>query len=670
VKGKAAARPKRKSVTVLSSGSETEIGGSARSRTGGLSTAASIVITEDEVEAASDASGRTRSPTASAGAAKPAKTLHPFFAAKGALPPAKRPKLNSSIGGSSAEFAIDVEAVPVPPPPPRAMPSFFASRLSSKPAKPRPAIALQPRWPSREETLVDLYSDAPPDPRRLASLSDVRRSKMREDASVGASAFWARLMPTAAASAAASNGHAPLGRSRASSESALPVYLAEHPAFARLAGSAPAHTSDLWADRFRPLAAAEVLGNEDEAVYLRDWLVALQVKVAELDGKGAKKEVKRQVLRQVDKSARKRRKKAAEDDWIVDDDELEYFDDPIESDDGAPSEEDMLENLKRSTAPATAPPLSPSKLSQHYTAQTRPQLSTAAEGSKTAAYPPLAVSTLSNSILLVGPSGAGKTAAVYACAHELGWDVFEVYPGVRRSGVALGEMVGEVGKNHLVGRGGTGGGSTTAASASTGKSTSANALTSLLKKAPKDDGFGFLKDNYARAATSGPNERIRQSCILLEEVDILFQEDKGFWPAVVSLISESRRPVIMTCNGRSTPLRWPSRRLELITEHAACPPPPKQISAPSRSMICRCRRRWSSSRHRLRSQRLISSASRMPAVSISPRARSPPSIAIRGITPSPQASRSSPAIRLRRSRPTRPTCVGRLTISRHFEARR
>lgn len=561
-KGKGAARPRRKNITVLSSGSETEASGCAQNQTDGVSTAASIIITEDEVEAASDASSCARSPAISAG---PSKTLHPFFAAKVAAPPRKRPKLSGSVGGSSAEFAIDVEADPVQPPP-QAVPSFFASRLGSKPAKPKPAAVLQPRWPTREETLIDLYSEGPADPHRLAGLSDVRRSKMREDASVDASAFWARLMPTRSTSIPVPGGHAAVHRLCVPLDDALPDPLAEHPAFARLAASPSAHTSELWTDRFRPLAAAEVLGNEDEAVYLRDWLVALQVKGAELNANGAKGIAKRQVLRKVDKSARKRRKKATEDDWIVDDGELEYWEDPIESDNGgSSSEKDPLESLKRAPAPAPILPSSPSKRTQHYTAQTRPQSSTAAEGSKTASYPPIAVSSLFNSILLVGPCGAGKTAAVYACVHELGWDVFEVYPGVRRSGVALGEMVGEVGKNHLVGRGGTGGGSAVAAYASNGKSTSANPLTSLLKKAPMDDGFGFLKDKEAQAASSvldRPNsatgqptgEHIRQSCILLEEVDILFQEDKGFWPAVVSLISESRRPVIMTCNGQSLPI--------------------------------------------------------------------------------------------------------------------
>jgi hypothetical protein len=50
----------------------------------------------------------------------------------------------------------------------------------------------------------------------------------------------------------------------------------------------------------------------------------------------------------------------------------------------------------------------------------------------------------------------------------------------------------------------------------------------------------------------GDETSFRQSVILLDEVDILFEEEGTFWPAVVSLIATSHRPVILTCNGTSS----------------------------------------------------------------------------------------------------------------------
>ncbi|KAJ7276403.1 hypothetical protein B0H12DRAFT_997820, partial [Mycena haematopus] len=134
---------------------------------------------------------------------------------------------------------------------------------------------------------------------------------------------------------------------------------------------------------------------------------------------------------------------------------------------------------------------------------------------------------LANTIILSGPSGSGKTTAVYSCAEELGWEVFEVYPGIgKRNGASLETLIGEVGKNHLVlkmrARGAFGRGRDQEAEA--GNSTD----------------FGFMTSNL-KAGT-------RQSVIFLEEVDILFKEDANFWPAVIRLIRDCKRAVICTCN--------------------------------------------------------------------------------------------------------------------------
>jgi hypothetical protein len=43
-----------------------------------------------------------------------------------------------------------------------------------------------------------------------------------------------------------------------------------------------------------------------------------------------------------------------------------------------------------------------------------------------------------------------------------------------------------------------------------------------------------------------------QSVVLIEEADVVFADEAGFWPSVVAFIRDSRRPVIITCNGGIT----------------------------------------------------------------------------------------------------------------------
>lgn len=263
-------------------------------------------------------------------------------------------------------------------------------------------------------------------------------------------------------------------------------YISSHPAFT--ASRSRPHSSEDWCHKYAPLSAAQVLGNETEASYLRDWILALQVGVvADTDGAQT-------IIRSVLRSSRR----TAGDSWIA------YDDDPVEGYEDWEDEETEEE-------PQT---LLPSEQLD------RPSV-----------YPSLS-DRLTNTIVLAGPSGTGKTAAVYAAAHELGWDVFEVYPGIgKRNASSLTSMVGEVSRNHMVAKGGR----------SEAKSDTKASSTINLTVESK---IGFLSDRDSAAPA-----KARQSVILLEEVDILYEDDKNFWPAVVTLIAESRRPVILTCNG-------------------------------------------------------------------------------------------------------------------------
>ena len=298
-------------------------------------------------------------------------------------------------------------------------------------------------------------------------------------------------------------------------------FISRHDALSSIKGKTRSSNRETCCERYRPTRASEVLGNELEATYLRDWLRAESVGV----------EGGRRVMRKV-----KRIKPQIFDGWIVDDAGLSG--DPPEQEEGEEYEEYFEPDLELGQRPDS--------------------------------YPGLETRHLTNTMLLTGPHGTGKSAAVYAAATELGWEVFEVYPGMgRRTGGNLMSWVGDVGKNHLVVKGG---GKT--------EKQDVNAIKAFFGSSTGKSGIGVnggtdfpgsqgsavkpidIDEEEDQAPVNGDDEpktvvvengtekTVRQSLILIDEADILFAEENTFWPAVVALIAESRRPVILTCNGR------------------------------------------------------------------------------------------------------------------------
>ena len=269
-----------------------------------------------------------------------------------------------------------------------------------------------------------------------------------------------------------------------------------------------------WCQKWRPRRAEHILGNERNACYLREWMHALRlhfdngtssavkhIKSRRVHKKRKRRKQRPEVVREV---TRKRKKAGGLDGWIVDDD-----DDDDDVDDDLNEYYDGLDNfddsLHSSQDPSEPRPISFGK-------------------------------KIRNTILLVGPPGCGKTAAVYACADELGWNVFEVYPGLgKRGGTHLDDLIGDVGKNHTLPQ--------------------PQPQPLLFHRGRSEPPSPVKRRTRTTLDTfdQAPETEIHpQSAVLIEEADVVFADEAGFWPSVVAFIRDSRRPVIITCNGRIT----------------------------------------------------------------------------------------------------------------------
>lgn len=113
--------------------------------------------------------------------------------------------------------------------------------------------------------------------------------------------------------------------------------------------------------------------------------------------------------------------------------------------------------------------------------------------------------------VLLGPHGSGKTASVYAIAEELDYSVIEVNASSRRTGKRILKELEEATKSHRI------------------------------KKSKH-------KSPFERITKEDETSKISQnSLILLEDIDLIFEEDEGFVSAAYQLASNTKRPIVMTC---------------------------------------------------------------------------------------------------------------------------
>ncbi|KAH8812075.1 hypothetical protein F5884DRAFT_301971 [Xylogone sp. PMI_703] len=296
-----------------------------------------------------------------------------------------------------------------------------------------------------------------------------------------------------------------------------------------------------WAQKYAPKCADDVLQSGREALLLKEWLQRLTVTSVDTGDKQSRQSSsssKRSGAAKPEKSGKRKRKCKDLEGFVVSSDEENSYMDEISD----PEDSDIphgSDSLYKKSLIRTGDAL--------------------AKGSKDPAR-------LTNTVVISGPSGCGKTAAVYAVAKELGFEVFEISPNSRRSGKDVLEKVGDMTRNHLVQQSRDGLqkfvedddskriSDALAEDLRTGRQGTMNSF--FKKKEPTAPERKSVKnvtnkgDDKAKG-TSKQQKQQKQSLILLEEVDILYEEDKQFWATIVSMMSQSKRPIIMTCNNES-----------------------------------------------------------------------------------------------------------------------
>ncbi|KFK42151.1 hypothetical protein AALP_AA2G217900 [Arabis alpina] len=146
---------------------------------------------------------------------------------------------------------------------------------------------------------------------------------------------------------------------------------------------------------------------------------------------------------------------------------------------------------------------------------------------------------LKNVLLIVGPVGSGKSAAVRACAKEQGFKILESNASECRSGAVVRQNFGEALKSYSLSR---------SLEPLFNSCTDSNGVEDVIEVAP----LLHLQ-----------NDRALKPLIIFEDVDICFAEDRGLVTAIQQIAEKAKGPVVLTANDKNHGLPDNLERIEI-----------------------------------------------------------------------------------------------------------
>eukprot|EP00984_Skeletonema_dohrnii_P014095 scaffold5891_cov116-Skeletonema_dohrnii-CCMP3373.AAC.5 len=137
---------------------------------------------------------------------------------------------------------------------------------------------------------------------------------------------------------------------------------------------------------------------------------------------------------------------------------------------------------------------------------------------------------LENVFFISGPTASGKTRLVHAVAEQCECVVIEINTAEQRSGQALKRAVQETTQSH-----------------------SSLAMSKRKQGAPGffDNSSTDLVDSDSDRCNSDSDDESKEdghslTIILIDEVDLLFDDDTAFWPALAQLSQKAKCPIVLT----------------------------------------------------------------------------------------------------------------------------